>query len=191
MATDSKLVTQYRSQIASYWNFEKPASFYAWNRRVVACLEQTEKARIAAIQNISVAFQAPLEKRNVRPVLDAEWQVFRESLATLRQIEKDIEPAVQLTADACHIAQRDKSSSLPGDYISFDRRLDGLRIDIYKIFKNSLYPFLLTLQNAESGWDPAKIVCTAWDYISWWRVVDPEKAINQVCPKGPNNGSAS
>lgn len=183
MATQPDKVPHFIAQIATYWNPEIPNSFFQWNKRIVACAEKIELARTTAIQDISKAFQTPVIERNIRPVLDEKWALFKDLTREIRQIENDMEPAKQLSIDACSTAMRDKTSMLSGDYHSFDKRLDGLIISIDKIYKDSLYPFLLSLQNAESGWNPAGVVCITWDYCAWWKVADATKEIEKVVPK--------
>lgn len=189
MATQPDKVSHFTAQIATYWNPDVPNSFFQWHKRVVACAEKIEKTRLAAIQDISKAFETPVIERNIRPILDEKWALFKDLTREIRQLETDMEPAKQLSFDACATAITDKTTMLPGHYASFDKRLDGLIISIDRIYKDSLYPFLLTLQDAESGWNPAGIVCTAWDYYGWWKVADAAKEVEKVVPKPAIRGN--
>ncbi len=189
MATQPDKVPHFIAQIATYWNPDVPNSFFQWHNRAAACAEKIRKIRLTAIQDISKAFETPVEKRNLRPILDAKWELFKAITQEIRQLENDMEPAKQLSIDACSTSIRDKTTTLAGDYVSFDKRLDGLIISIDRIYKDSLYPFLLSLQDAESGWNPAGILCTAWDYCAWWKVADATKEVEKVVPKSAIRGN--
>ncbi len=130
-----------------------------------------------------------LEKKNFEavdtpiPELIALYRkVLKDYVGMIRKVEGVLNDAADICTKGLPIA-RSNNDQFRGDYSFFAERLGRLRSDISKVYRNALYPLLLSIQNAESGWHPGSIVCKAWDLYTIWNAPDPEAIIDQEFPK--------
>lgn len=153
--------------IPRYWNPYNTQSFQALHERVVTVKKQAEVERTQAISGFALAFSKE------------QWNydnsgLLRGHINELKIIEEALLPAKNL------IEETNKAKEKPLDFPVFVKRYEDLNSDIQKLYQDSLYPFLLVLQNGQKGWNPASLICRVWDAYSVWRVQDAKKELQQL-----------
>lgn len=165
------------AKFSRYWNPDLLNSFNSLHTRLINCSKVAIRERAEAIINLSSALKhtQPI----VNQALDVQKALLKKRVEEIRSIQKELAIARALELSAYEF----NTDKILGDLLVFSNRLDGFACEIQKVYKDALYPFLLTLRNAESGWDPSTIICKTWDYYNWWHVHNAELEINKTFPK--------
>lgn len=170
----SLTLSELSNKIAPFWEGEN--SLPSLYQRMKQCQEQIEKDLCELTAKVSSAFhdhtqQAPLF---------SEWgKKLLEQSAKIQKIEEALAPAEQLETDTAGLYIRNLDKWSAGDYESFSKRLDALRKQLQIVYRNALYPSLLSLQNAEKGWDPAGYISMSLVYFYQWRAQDARQLFLQ------------
>lgn len=132
------------------------------------------------IQIQAVQKQIATHRKDFQP--DQAREHLLAQVEKLRGIQKSLLAADAVIEEANKIEGLHKTK-VQWDFVQFIKRVEQLKMDIQSVYRNALYPFLLSVRNAEQEWNPNHIVCQVYDYIAWWRVIDAEAEINKALPK--------
>ena len=163
-----------------YW---EDGGFNSIYQRIQAIQKRADEQRLEMISSLSELLKLP-DKRQFSTTRAAAWKLFRVEVKALQNVEKeDLAPIRTLLEDSDLGEAILEDAILRRDWHSMCLRTEHLQVDVDAVYKNSLYPWLLALQNVQKDWDPSGIVCKVWDYFSWRRAGNVRAEIGKVCPK--------
>lgn len=170
---------EFYAQCSIYWN---QGGFHKIYVRIQTLLRKANEEREAAKKILSEHHQLE-DKSFFITQLGQCWRKFKENVREIRAISSEgIAPLDSILESTVESTFRDESSYV-GDFNAFSARVEALRSDLNKVYRDALYPWLLALQNANGLWNPTGVVCRVSDYVSWWRCTDPVALINKAVPK--------
>lgn len=177
MAAQATTREQFYQQFQHYWN---EGGFNRLFKTVQKVESEASTLRSQQIESLSKVIREanPIDVGQARV---AAWGIFREKVRTLRAVEKELSPLYTLLSETYTGTLKDPTS-YPGDHKSFSDQVDRIAQYVSKVYHDTMYPWMLSLSNADSGWTPDGILSRGLDYFYWWQTKNPKAEIEKIFP---------
>lgn len=161
-------------KITPYLDPNNPGSFIDLYQQINQVKERADENRAQAISEVSQLLKSS------NKLLRKNWNLLRNHVEALQQVQEKLEAAHKIVNDEVSEATNYRNSPEGKSFFLFADRQAQLQEDIRMVYKNSLYPFLLVLQNAEKGWNPSSLFCQVCDLYSCWKIKDPRSEVKKA-----------